>query len=637
MTASRRILHLVEDPALLRAQLDGQPLPPGDHRYTYGLSTDAIISGRACTLGYAPDVLGPHLLEDLGEVVGAGDIAASPFDVIRAGPAYGSGSSREVAVVAHQGAGIKLIIAPSFQRIFQENLVYCGLPHTTRVDIAGEIEAGGTFDAQALADDLPPFFRDVATSGGLLPYAHALASGHVEAPSTAASGPCNEVERLIAQRVWRGEGQSLGVPAVQPGDQVLVRVGFRGLHEYTAGMVMSLYARAFGDAPLFAPDAVAAFEDHFNLLHRPDVPASVRNARLGPAQQLTAELRDVATRFALPVHGRDLPGGVCHRVVVERYASPGDVVILTDSHAPTAGVLGAFAFGVGSTAMAFALRTGLVPVTVPKVLRVEVTGEPSGGLSPKDLILHLIGHPWLREERWRTHPADTCVALFDGPGLDHWSVDELSVLTNMTVEGGLMTGMVAPRPPVLLWLDEHRPPGAAAGYAAPDEGARYAHTLRIDLADVPLTVAAPGDSRQRTALASVGHVPIHNVVIASCTGASLADLHAAAGVLRHRRIAPSVRLTVTPASDTVLRDADADGTLAVLREAGATVTEPGCGACIGNGPGIPAAGETTVSTTNRNFDRRMGAPGPVWLASPAVAAASAVAGALVDPRTLKSA
>ena len=151
---------------------------------------------------------------------------------------------------------------------------------------------------------------------------------------------------------------------------------------------------------------------------------------------------------------------------------------------------------------------------------------------------------------------------------------------------------------------------------------------------MPLTVATPGDSRNRAPLSTHVDVAIHNVVIASCTGGSLADLRAAADVLRGHHIAKGVRLTVTPSSADVADDAEKEGLLTLFRDLGAVVTPPGCGSCIGNGPGIPLDGETTASTTNRNFARRMGGPGPVYLVSPAVAAASAITGKLTDPRAL---
>jgi 3-isopropylmalate/(R)-2-methylmalate dehydratase large subunit len=408
------------------------------------------------------------------------------------------------------------------------------------------------------------------------------------------------------------------------------------MHEYTAGMVVDLYRKEWGEAPMENPEQVAAFEDHFVLLGHEAVPGSVKSARLAPAMRLTEEMVEVCQANGIRLHGpgRPYPAGVCHRIVVEDYALPGDVVVLTDSHTPTAGVLNTFAFGVGSTAMAFALRTGLIPVTVPKVVRVEVHGGPQHVLSPKDLILHLIGDPYFREEHWRETPTDTCVVEFGGPALAHWNVDELSVLTNMTVEGGLMTGVVEPCQPILDFLRERRGVDVEGLMVHPDPGARYARVVRIDLADVPLTVATPGDSRNRSPLDDHTHVEVQNVVIASCTGGSLADLRAAAEVFSQGSLKDGVRLTVTPSSTDVARQAEAEGLLTLFRDLGAVVTEPGCGSCIGNGPGIPLPGETTASTTNRNFARRMGAPGPVYLVSPAVAAATALTGRLCDPRQL---
>jgi 3-isopropylmalate/(R)-2-methylmalate dehydratase large subunit len=633
-----RVLHLVDDAEAVTAQLGGRDLPV-DHGmpYAYGVNTDLMISGRACTLGYTGEILGPWFLERFLEVVEEGSIQAGGFQVAVGGHAYGSGSSREVAVVAHQGAGIKLVVADSFQRIFQENMVYSGMPFTTDRAVLERLVRGDEVDLTELFRELPPFFRAVTEAGGLLPYGTRLLAGQIRPDYATARErrPMNIAEKIIAARTWNGT-ETDGVASVAPGDQVLCRAGFRGMHEYTCGMVMALYAAEWGDAPMFRPEQVASFEDHFVLISHEAVPDFAKKARLAPAMQLTAEMVEACEKNGIRLHGpgRPLPPGVCHRIVVEDYALPGDIVVLTDSHTPTAGVLNAFAFGVGSTAMAFALRTGLIPVTVPKVVRVEVTGEARGVLSPKDLILHLIGDPWFREEHWRTSPTDTCIIEFGGPGLAQWSVDELSVLTNMTVEGGLMTGVVEPCEPIVQFLRERRGIDASTMLVGPDADAEYVRTIVVDLDHVPLTVATPGDSRNRAALSDHTDVAIHNVVIASCTGGSLADLRAAAEVLEGRTVAAGVRLTVTPSSQAVATDAEREGILALFRRLGAVVTPPGCGSCIGNGPGIPLEGEITASTTNRNFARRMGAPGPVYLVSPAVAAASAVTGRLTDPRSL---
>ena len=638
MKLNGRVLHLVEDPERLRAQLKGDEVDVEGVSYVYGVNTDGMISGRACTLGYTPEILGPYFLQNFLEAVGEGEVAGGGFQVIVGGDAYGSGSSREVAVVAHQGAGIELVVANSFQRIFQENMVYGGMPFTTDKGVLARLEAGEEVEVSELYDELPPFFRQVASEGGLLSYGTKLLAGEVSPVYDTApeARSLNIVEKIIAQRVWKGEGQPDGVASVRPGEQVLARAAFRGMHEYTAGMVMAIYREEWGDAPVFRPELAAAFEDHFVLIGHETVPEHVKRARLKPAMRLTDEMVEVCERDGIRLHGpgRPYPPGVCHRVVVERYARPGDVIVLTDSHTPTAGVLNAFAFGVGSTAMSFALRTGLIPVTVPKVVRIEVHGEAKGVLSPKDLILHIIGDPYFREEHWRASPTDTCVVEFGGPALSQWNVDELSVLTNMTVEGGLMTGVVEPCAPIVDFIKAQRGEDVTSELVYPDEGAGYVKVIRVDLDEVPLTVATPGDSRNRSPLSAHTEVAIHNVVIASCTGGSLSDLKAAAEVFEDHRIKEGVRVTVTPSSADVAEQAEALGILARFRALGVVVSEPGCGSCIGNGPGVPLPGETTASTTNRNFARRMGAPGPVYLVSPAVAAASAITGRLTDPRAL---
>jgi 3-isopropylmalate/(R)-2-methylmalate dehydratase large subunit len=637
MKLTGRILHLKQDAADLRAQLTGADTH-SQADYVYGVNTDGMISGRACTLGYTPDILGPYFLENFLETVSESDVKNGGFQVIVGGEAYGSGSSREVAVVAHRGAGIELVVADSFQRIFQENMVYSGMPFTTDRGILTPLAAGEDIDLATLFEALPPFFRSVAKTGGLMRYGTLLCAGEISPTyeTKRATRPMNIVEKIVAQKAWTGPNSPDGIASVSPGDQVLARCAFRGMHEYTAGMVVDLYQQEWGDAPMYRPEMVAAFEDHFVLIDHETVPSHVKEARLAPAMRLTEEMVEACEKNGIRLHGpgRAYKSGVCHRIVVEDYALPGDIIVLTDSHSPTAGVMNAFAFGVGSTAMAFALRTGLMPVTVPKVVRIEVTGEAKGGLSAKDLILHLIGDDYFREEHWRETPTDTCIIEFGGDGLNQWNVDELSVLTNMTVEGGLMTGIVAPCQPIKDFLMQQRGCDVSDQLVSPDEGASYAKVIHIHLDDVPLTVATPGDSRNRSPLAKNTDVAIHNVVIASCTGGSLSDLRAAADVLRGKSLAQGVRLTVTPSSADVARNAESEGLLNLFRGLGAVVTEPGCGSCIGNGPGIPLDGETTASTTNRNFARRMGGPGPVYLVSPAVAAASAITGRLTDPRSL---
>jgi len=222
-----RILHLADDPALVKRQLDGEDLSEAPEAYAFGVNTDAMISGRACTFGYTPEILGPHFLQDFADVVDHDAVRRGGFQVIVGGDAYGSGSSREVAVVAHEGAGIELVVADSFQRIFQENMVYSGMPFTTDRTVLDQLGAGEDVDVQALADDLPPFFRDVAHAGGLLPYANALLAGEVR-PTYDTDRPAGPIDPEISFiSVQSSDGRPIALLAnyslhyvggVRPGD-----------------------------------------------------------------------------------------------------------------------------------------------------------------------------------------------------------------------------------------------------------------------------------------------------------------------------------------------------------------------------------------------------------------------------------
>ncbi len=643
MKLDGRILFLYEDPELVARQLAGEDVPFEGQDLHFGVNTDDMISGGACTKGYTSDVLGPYFLQGFQGAVGHDAVRTGGFQVIVGGHAYGSGSSREVAVVAHQGAGIKIVVARSFERIFLENMRDSGVMFTTDFGILERLRDGEDIDPQGLFSSLPTFFRLVAEAGGLLPLGSDLLDGRFEPwyEIDRAGRPMTVVEKIIAEHVWTG-GDNFGLTSVHPGEQLLCRVDQRGMHEYTTGMCMHLFKKGFGVLSIHAPASVTCFQDHFVLLDHPDTPLVVRDSRLIPARRLAAEMVAVCEQNGIRLHGpgRELPAGICHRLMVERYARPGDIVVLTDSHSPTSGVLNCFAFGIGSTAMSFALGTGLVPVTVPKTVRVVLTGYPHGALSAKDLILHLIGDQYFRDKKWQKDPADTCVIQFGGQGLDHWSVDELSVLTNMTVEAGLMAGILEPIQRLMEFLRRYRGDSMAGRMVYPDDGAVYERTIVVDLAKVPLTVATPGsdgksgDARNRALLADCSGIEISNVFIGSCTGGSIVDLREASDVLRGRTINKGVRVTVTPSSAEVAELAEQEGIFAHFRDLGAVITEPGCGACIGNGPGGPRDSKATVSTTNRNFAGRMGTPGPIYLASAAVAAASAVTGYLTDPQLL---
>ncbi len=637
MRLTGRVLVLYEDPDLIARQLAGEDIPYTGQSLAFGVNTDQMISGGNCTRGYTTAILGPYFLQNFKGVVTKDAVKNGGFQVIVGGDAYGTGSSREVAVVAHQGAGIELVIACGFNRILLENMVFSGVPCTTDFNVLRRLQEGEDVDVSQCINEFPQFFQIVSRADGLLPLARSWLAGNIQPWYETIRGrrPMTIIEKILASHGWAG-GTSFGLGHVCPGEQVLCQTDFRGLHEYTAAMCFNMLRHAFGDSQIHDNGSVICFRDHFVLIGHEATSPQVRDDRFGFAQVLTDDMIVMSREFGVQVHGpnSELPEGICHRLALERYAVPGSLVTMTDSHTPTSGAVNCCAIGIGSTSMTCALRTGFVPVTVPKTVRVLIEGDAKGIISPKDLIMYIIGMKYFRDKEWQQSSGDTCVIQFGGSGLGQWTLDGLSVLTNMCAEADLMSGVIEPCDPIAQFLTEQHGNDMSDRMVYPDGDAEYAATFTINLSDVPLSVAKPGDSRNWAPLSDHTHVKIDNVVFGSCTGASRTDLQEAYQVLRGRTLHESVRVTVSPSSADVAAWAEDQGILEHFRSLGALVTPPGCGACIGNGPGTSDKGRVTASTSNRNFANRMGGSGEVWLVSPVVAAATAVTGHLTDPRSL---
>jgi 3-isopropylmalate/(R)-2-methylmalate dehydratase large subunit len=324
----------------------------------------------------------------------------------------------------------------------------------------------------------------------------------------------------------------------------------------------------------------------------------------------------------------DVEMGVCHQRVAEDLARPGDLVIGADSHTCTAGGLGAFGTGMGSTDVAVGMATGRTWLRVPETVRIEVTGELPERVTAKDLMLSVIG-------RLGADGATYKALEFGGPGIDALPVPGRLTLANMAVEAGAKAGLVASDETTRAYLAGR---GRASDWRplAPDDDAVYERVEAFDAGAVEPVLAAPHTVDNVHPVVDLAGVRVDQVLIGTCTNGRLEDLRAAAELLRGRRRAAHTRLVVTPASRDVYLAALAEGLLEVFLEAGGLVTNPGCGACVGVHEGILAAGEVCVSTANRNFKGRMGNPaGLIYLASPFTAAAAAVAGEIVDPRTLR--
>ncbi len=316
--------------------------------------------------------------------------------------------------------------------------------------------------------------------------------------------------------------------------------------------------------------------------------------------------------------------GIEHALIPEKgLAVAGDVVIGADSHTCTYGALGAFSTGVGSTDMAAGMATGRAWFKVPSAIRFVLKGKPAKWVSGKDVILHIIGMIGVDGALYKSME-------FVGDGIGHLSMDDRFTIANMAIEAGGKNGIFPVDGAAEEYLREH----AARPYEAyeADKDAEYDATYEIDLGALRPTVAFPHLPENTRAIDDVGDVPIDQVVIGSCTNGRMEDLRVAASILKGKRVAKGIRAIVIPATQQVYLDAMEEGLLKTFVEAGAVVSTPTCGPCLGGYMGILAEGERCVSTTNRNFVGRMGhVDSEIYLASPAVAAASAISGRLCGP------
>jgi 3-isopropylmalate/(R)-2-methylmalate dehydratase large subunit len=645
-----RVLVLCESPEVLKAQLVGtgrsvELAAAGPLRDR--VSTDEITPAWACY--FYDSTLARYCLVGLTSgVVEPGQVAAGGFQVLVAGESFGYGSSRETAPYALREAGIRLIIARSVEKIFLQNCQNLGIYVSTDFGVLARMLQTGYVPPVDLLGGLDGLSRDIAEAGGLFAYnALRLAGKVATATVTASRRPMTLAEKIIASRVVRARGQ-IGVPSVTPGQSYFIRADLRFSHDYVTAMADSLFRAGFGeDAQVAEPESVVLFRDHLTLLEQALTP---RHRQLNLYDH-ALELKHAQERFAAR-HGIQLYDevqsehgvqsyGICHNVVTDELGIPGSVIIGTDSHTCTAGALGAFAFGVGSTDMANAFNTRDVRVKVPDSVKIELVGALRPGTCAKDIMLKLLASP---EQRAGVFSGR--VLEFTGPGVQTLNLDERATLTNMSVEASAFTGIVPFDRRARAELAERRGSDLdlpLVGMAS-DADAQYAAVVSVNLAEIEPMLALPSDPRNGRALREVqeqGPVRIDIAYGGSCTGSKATDIDAyaavlAAGLREGRRVADGVRLYIQLGSLAIRRYAEERGYLATFEQAGAIVLEPACGACIGSGPGVSTSGdEVTVSAINRNFAGRSG-PGRVYLASPWVVAESALYGELRAPALAES-
>lgn len=401
--------------------------------------------------------------------------------------------------------------------------------------------------------------------------------------------------------------------SVSPGDVVMVDCDVVMTNDISGPMAFRAMER-MGATRVFDPAKVVIVPDHF-------VPAKDERSAT-----LQARLRDWARDQGVAYYelGR---GGIEHQVLVEEgWVVPGSVIAGGDSHTCTYGALGAFGTGLGSTDIAACLASGQFWQAVPGTIRVELTGERQPFVTGKDVILAVIGEIGVAG-------GATSVLEFVGDAVAGLSLDERLAVANMAVEAGSETGLFAADATVSAYLDGRTERPWAAQTSDPD--AELAGSVRIDLSRVPTLVALPHSPGHVVPVAEAAGRAIDQVYIGNCANGTMTDLRQAADVLRGRSVHQRTRLIVVPASQRVYRQALAEGLIDVITAAGGLVSAPSCGACFGGGGGILAAGESALTTTNRNFRGRMGSiDSTVHLANAWVAAATAVAGEIVDPAEL---
>lgn len=646
---SGRILYLTEDPDLLRRQLEGESLAyDPDRKLIDNISTDEITPGWVCY--YFDETLARFCLVGLrGGVIQKDSIKSGGYSVIVSGRSKGCGSSRETAPYSELAAGVRLVIAESIEKIYGQNCQNIGLLTSTDFSLIERIERGETIPISEFTKGLDPISAQIVECGGLFSYNKQRMAGEIAPPPVeTARRPMTLCEKIIAAAAIRdAKSGALGVPAVKPGDALFVRTDVRFSHEYVTPMADSLFRAGFGEgAKVTEPESVFAFRDHLTFL---SLVMPEQHKKMGLLEQ-AASLKDVQEGFTKR-HGIQLYGeverdgrtvgseAICHNKVIEELALPGQIVAGTDSHTCMAGALGCFAFGVGSTDMANAWFTRDVRVRVPETVRFELTGALRPGVCAKDVMLHI-----LSLEHFKTGRGIGQVLEFTGDGLAQMSLDERATLTNMAVEAGSFTGVIEADEVVVDYLVEMRglePEAVRRRIVRADAGADYAASFRIDLSSISPMVATPGDPRNGIPLAQLEHetggpVAIQIAYGGSCTGGKKADMDMYAEVLgralaEDRKVAPGVKLYIQFGSQHIRSYAQERGYVDIFERAGATLVDPSCGACIRAGPGVSMhADEVTVSAINRNFPGRSG-PGQVYLASPLVVAASAIAGHIVAP------
>ena len=639
-----RIFFLAEDPSLVRAQIEGADLDPENiPALRNDISTDEMTPAYICY--YFDETLGEFIYIGLkcGDQfpIKRNDIKNGGFAVSVSGKRRGKGSSREASPYAEIAAGIKLVIAENHERIYNQNCQNLGLLTSTDFDLIRRVAAGDEVPLEEFTRGEDEITRQIIEYGGLFPFNVARLQGRVSIPQvTTGRRPMTLAEKIFASHfVTDLSRDQVGVEAVKPGDAGFVRTDIRFSHEYVTPMASIFYEQLVGDEPINDPSSVYFFQDHLTFLDDVMPPERKAMGLLDLAHQLVRKQEDFAQKQGIRLHGkqRDRKGSeaICHSLILQSYALPGQIIIGSDSHTPHAGAVGCVAFGVGTTDVFNSWITKDVRVRVPEQVRVRVSGRKPENITAKDFMLAI-----LRTDFVRNGDAIGKIVEYTGEAVADLNIDERATMTNMAAEVGGFTGIVAADQKTVEFLVERGLPRAEAERLCEgmqsDADAEYALTIDINAAELRPMIATPGDPGNGVFVDDLpALVKIDIAYGGSCTAGKKEDLDMYVRVFREalargQRVHPDVQCYIQFGSVEVRDYCEERGYLEVLRDVGANIVEPSCGACINAGPGVSTLKtQVVVSAQNRNFPGRSG-PGQMYLASPYTVAASAIAGHIAE-------
>ena len=638
LTPGKRVLYLTKDPELIRRQLSGKLDLEMAHLTVADLlddiNTDAMTPAWVCFSHRPEDIARDAyagLMRDGERLFGRDALKNGNFEVIVSGFRKGVGSSRETAVQAEKWCGIRIAIAASFAPIHAANNINQGVLMADH-EVLRRLEAGDGVPLEAFLSDYDPITQLKVRAGGLFAFSRALAADEIDLPPVETGERTQTMcEKILASRTRPAR------EFVKPGDALVVNVDGGYSHEFTTAQVHYFLEQEYGvDYQLENPSRFAIFEDH--LIYADEVP------KMQPFVDKINTLRELQLVFQNHAQVQDFSAkngvspGICHEVARERLVSPGQFIQATDSHTCMGGCNNALTWGVGATEYADLIHSGFTTVEVPQSIRFDLVGNLADNVTAKDLMLYIL------LEFAKPQKTLNRVMEFGGTGLANLSMDERATLTNMATECSARTAIVEADEKTYEWILAHRADLSKAqleqASVSPDPDARYdGGRYTIDLASIRPMVAHPGDPNvgipsdptNGATVDEIGEVVIDIAYGGSCTAGKIDDL-----IFYHRvvkeavdnghTIAPGVSFLIQFGSREVEQYCHEHGFIETFERAGVRLIQPGCGACIGCGPGVSdREDQVSVSAINRNYKGRSG-PGRLYLASPLTVAASAFTG-----------